>query len=109
MKYLILLLTGCTTIHTYVPDWPQNVKVNHSIVEYSQVFDTCYKYLTTFDKLMLAFPLACAEIDLDKNTCTITRTEDAFKFVVEHEEEHCKGGDHDGILQEYYNNWKGNK
>ena len=106
MKYLlILLLAGCTTIHTYVPGWPQNVAVIHRVVEPGEVMDACYKYLTTLDKLMLAFPLACAEIDLDKNTCTITRQQDASAFVIAHEEEHCKGGDHDDILQNYFNEW----
>lgn len=103
---LVLLLVGCSSIHTQVAGWPQDMKVTHHIVEYREVFDTCYKYLTTLDKLLLSVPLACAEIDLDNNTCDITRTKNTFQFVIDHEEAHCKGGDHDGILQALFAEWK---
>lgn len=103
---LALLLSGCSTIHTYVDGWPQDMKVTHRYVSFGDVMDTCYKYLTTLDKLMLGVPLACAEIDLGKNTCDITMMETPGEYILEHEEAHCKGGDHDGILQGLFDNWK---
>jgi hypothetical protein len=52
---------------------------------------------------MLSVCPTAAYVNLYTNTCDIYSLDGT---ATEHELAHCKGGDHDGALQRYYNNWK---
>lgn len=103
--FAVMVLAGCSTIHTYVEDFPQDLPIEYKVMEPGEVAAHCWQYLTTIQKLLLAIPLACAEIDLDAHRCTIIHYRDVAEWVMEHEEQHCRGGDHDGLLQAHFDEW----
>lgn len=104
-----LVLAGCSSIDKKVEGFPQDLKIEYKVVTPGEVFSHCWQYLTTLQKVLLSIPLACAEIDLDTRTCTIIHHENTGEWVMEHEVGHCRGGDHDGILQAYFDEWKAKK
>ena len=87
------LLMGCTTIGHAPPPagWPQ-LKIIEHYVTARQMADVCGKYSAWY-----MTTLACAEIDLDKNTCELWFSEEfAPAWITEHERLHCEGRDHPG-------------
>lgn len=99
MRTLILLLalTGCATVetHTAPRDWPQ-LTVRDNVVSGFEVVRHCYQYVPTWAKLLGSFPMACAEINFAALTCDIWRAHDATPDMIEHEQIHCRGGQHPG-------------
>ena len=53
-------------------------------------------------KLIGSLAMACAEVNFTAGTCDIYHMENTLKSVMWHEEAHCRGEDHDGILQAYF-------
>lgn len=112
MKTLIALLvstlTGCTSIHTYVDGWPELKTVVH-VVPDGQVYPSCSSLLSWWQKAIITLPLACSKISLDKGTCDIYVGETSTESTLQHELEHCKGGDHGDILQKGFDKWRAGK
>jgi uncharacterized protein YceK len=101
-----LLLSGCSSIHTYVQDWPELKTRIHTIPD-GDIYATCSKDLSWVTKYVLvALPLACAHINLPRKTCDIYVTETTTGPSLDHELAHCKGGDHGGISQAFFDRWK---
>jgi hypothetical protein len=106
----LLFLTACAPIHHQVKGWPQNMKVTVHTIPEEKIFKQCFNPpKTPIDVLLLQLPLACSWVNLTTNTCDIYVSPTTTKGTLEHEYKHCKGGDHGGILQRYYDNWKKNK
>lgn len=114
---LVLLFTGCTNvklqdvisdnkypegIETYVKDWPK-LKEEIKIVSYSDLYQKCAPHKPKGKEKGKIY--GCSEIDLMKKTCTIFLTEKHEKWALEHEQQHCKGGDHDNLLKNYHEKW----
>lgn len=93
-----MFLSSCTTIHTYVPNFPV-LKVTEHEVPVSTMLAKCYPGVPTWLKLLGAFPLGCASIDFNQGTCDIYVSSISPQSVLEHERAHCRGGDHFGELQ----------
>jgi hypothetical protein len=94
------LLTGCTSPHTRVENWPTLKVTVHEEPNYDRIYSMCYDGMPTWQRVMIPAIFACAWIDLGAGTCDV--------YVVngehlEHELQHCAGWDHDGILQGLYN------
>jgi len=102
---LCCALIGCTTIDKQVVSWPQNLKTTeHTNSGYWKVQTECFKDMPPVWKaLSLGLgTIQCTTVNLPKYTCDIyTIIGDAS----EHEKQHCKGGDHNGIFQEYFDRW----
>ena len=94
----LLLFTGCTTIHTQIPNFP-TLRVTEHQVPFSEMMAKCYPGMPLWMKLLGSFPLACAEFNFLNKTCDIYITPVSPDWVVEHEREHCTGGDHFGEVQ----------
>lgn len=56
-------------------------------------------------KLLGGVAMACAYVNLDTMTCDIYHMPNPSVVDIEHEVAHCNGGDHDGILQKYFDGW----
>jgi hypothetical protein len=98
------LLYSCLPITTRVEGWPQDLSIRvHKNVGFVEVQEKCYPSVPLHCKLMGGFAFQCAVIDLDQKTCDIYTI---WGEASEHELSHCRGGDHDGLLQAYFDRWK---
>ncbi len=101
---LAAMLFSCLPITTKVEGWPQDLTIRvHKNVGFVEVQEKCYPSIPLPCKLMGGFAFQCAVIDLDQKTCDIYTI---WGEASEHELSHCRGGDHDGILQAYFDRWK---
>lgn len=101
-----LMLQGCATVNTdQVKDWPK-LEIRHHTLSFFEIQGKCWKHMPFYYKILGSFAFGCAEVDLDKKTCDIYLMKDALPEHREHEEEHCRGEDHDGMLQSYFDGWK---
>lgn len=105
----LLFTTGCTTINKQVDGWPSDMKVTKHEVGFWEVQERCWKDLPWYWKLTLPIAGACTNLNLDTNTCDIYYPKGVSNEVMAHELAHCTGGDHDGMLQEYFDKWKASK
>lgn len=103
---IIALLPACTTIHEYVEDWPKLDTQVH-VVPAGEIFARCYQYAPVWQKLLGGVPLACAEIFFSKGECHVWVAENTTPETLEHEVEHCRGGDHDSLLQDALTAYRG--
>lgn len=101
----ILLLSACTTIDKQIKDWPKLTIKKHEMT-FFDLQGKCWKHMPVMYKLLGGFAFACAEVNLDAGTCDIYHLHSPSKTDIEHEESHCTGGDHDDILQKYFDGWK---
>lgn len=95
---MVVALSGCATLideHTAPRDWP-TLTVKDNVVSGFEVIGRCYKYQQTYMKLLGSIPFACAEINFAELTCNIYRAYDASPEILEHEQIHCRGGQHPG-------------
>lgn len=104
-----LVLAGCTHIDRYVEGWPQDMKVVEVRTGFWDVQAECWAGIPFLFKLMLPVVLACTNVNLDTNTCTIYTYYDLDPETDAHERAHCKGGAHDDGLQDYFNEWTAKK
>ena len=112
MRTLLLLLTavmltGCTTIHTQVTNFPTLTVTEHQM-SFSEMISKCYPGVPLWLKLLGSFPLACAEFNFPKATCDIYVTDISPNWIIEHERAHCQGGDHFGEVQDMLDNYNKN-
>ncbi len=101
----ILILTSCTTIDKHVEDWPE-LKTAEHIAGFWEIQQRCYGSVPILYKLLGGVAMGCAYYDLDAKTCDIYVPFDATKTLLEHEREHCKGGDHNGAQQKVFDAWR---
>jgi hypothetical protein len=95
---LLALLAGCAMFVTHenaAPDWP-TLEVRHHKVSGFEVIWRCYNYQSWAMRLSGGIPMACAEINFAARTCDIYAAHDADAGIIEHEETHCRGGQHPG-------------
>lgn len=104
---LILLLSGCATIDKQVEGWPTGMRIVEHEVGFWGVQVKCWEHLPIVYKFLGGMALACAEVNLSAMTCDIYRMNYSPDVVVAHEVAHCNGGDHDGVMQRYFDEWKG--
>lgn len=104
---LLLMLTGCTTIDKQVVGWPSGIKVVKHEVSFWDVQKKCWEHMPIAYKLLGGVAMACAYVNLDTLTCDVYHMPSPSKADVDHEVSHCNGGDHDGILQRYFDAWRG--
>ncbi len=111
----LLAIAGCSTvklpdissnsvegIESYVKDWPLlTEKIEH--LSYSELHQKCGSQKPKGAEQAKIF--GCSEINLVNKTCTIFLPNNYESWALAHEKEHCKGGDHDNIIQDYYNKW----
>jgi hypothetical protein len=101
---LVFLLAGCQAMEPRVPNFPKlDVTVNEINIFKLQYY--CYGYVPLGYKLLGAISTGCAEINFSKNSCTVYVPTWAPDYILEHELEHCAGGDHNGRLQQMYDNY----
>ena len=100
-----LSLAGCTTIDKQIVGWPKLSIKKHEMT-FFDVQGKCWKHMPIAYKLLGGFAMACAEVNLDAGTCDIYHMKNPSKTDIDHEISHCNGGDHDGILQKYFDSWK---
>ena len=104
---LVILCSSCTSIETRVAGWPQDMKITvHKNTPWLDIQKICWQGMPTWRKVLLSVCPTAAYVNLNTNTCDIFVLGD--EDPTEHELDHCKGGDHDGALQRYYDNWKKN-
>lgn len=102
---LAIILGGCTSIEKRVEGWPQDMVIRvHKNTPFMDIQRICWQGMPTWRKLLLSVCPTAAYVNLNTNTCDIYVLDDSEP--TEHELEHCKGGDHDGALQRYYDAWK---
>lgn len=102
----VLLLAGCATrIERQVEGWPtERIKVRvHENVGFLKVQQLCWGYVPLWRKMLGHISSQCTVVNLDALTCDVYTIEDP---AIEHEFEHCRGGDHDGTLQRVFNIWQ---
>lgn len=99
-----VLLAGCSFNTGYVQGWPliptENIAVHR--VPYGDMLKACEINPLAF---LISFPMGCARVNLYKNRCDVYVPEDPPLWIVQHELEHCNGGDHFGVLQAHYDAW----
>lgn len=114
--FFIITLGGCSTvklpdissnksvegIESYVKGWPQLTE-DVKYLNYSELHQKCGPHKPKGKEQAKIF--GCSEINLINKTCTIFLPANYEQWALDHEKEHCKGGDHDNILQDYYNKW----
>lgn len=95
---LLLPTSACASMvdTSRIPqDWPK-LQVLIREVSDGEVLTRCFKYVSPLGKVLLSVPMACAEVSFLTKTCVIYITKDAAPEVLEHEMDHCRGGDHPG-------------
>jgi hypothetical protein len=101
------VVIGCTTIDAQVEGFPQDLEVRvHKNVGLFAVTKKCWEHLPTWRKLLGSVCTQVAWIDLNSRTCDIYTT---AGDATEHEVAHCRGGDHDGQLQAFFDQYRGIK
>lgn len=103
---IICSLVSCTTIDKQVYGWPTDIKVVKHELGFLDVQAKCWEHMPAVYKLLGGIAMACAEVNLYTKTCDIYHMKNPARADIEHELAHCYGGDHDGILQKYYDSWK---
>ncbi|ANI99648.1 hypothetical protein A8O14_05870 [Polynucleobacter wuianus] len=101
----LLLLQSCTSIGSHVQGWPQlQVSVHETSI--LEVNAQCWKYLPLANKNLGSISFGCSIYNLNRQTCDIYIPKGAPQSILEHEMEHCSGGDHlDHSLEEAFNEW----
>ena len=107
MRKLLLLLTllaaGCTTIgHVEPPADRPLLTVREHAVPPAVVWQHCYPFVPTWQKLLGAVPEGCAVIRFDAMTCDIylpTIDGTVAERILKHERDHCELRDHFGTSQ----------
>lgn len=94
---IAIALQGCATVyeHNAAKDWPK-LTIRDNVVSGVEVIRHCYQYVPTWAKVLGTIPMACAEINFHTRTCDIWRARDASEDIIEHEQIHCRGGEHPG-------------
>ena len=98
---ILLLLSGCTTIDKQIAGWPI-LSVQYHELGFWEVQSKCWEHIPTMYKLLGGVAMACAEVNFDAGTCDIYHLRNPSKTDIEHELSHCRGGDHGGVLQKYF-------
>jgi hypothetical protein len=91
---LVATLVGCTTVSTEDVVFRNAIPPTIHHVYFGEMLARCYKYTPLWIKLLGGIPFACAEWDLNKNTCDIYISENAPDWMLKHELEHCNGFGH---------------
>ena len=107
MRKLLLILTlficGCTTIgHVEPPADRPFLTVREHAVQPTIVWQQCYPFIPTWQKLLGAVPEGCAVIRFDAMTCDIylpTIDGTVAEWALAHERLHCELRDHQGSTQ----------
>ena len=101
--FFVLILSGCSTLDKKVDGWPQDMKITvHKDAGFWGVQVKCWPDLPWYYKVAGSVAIQCTQVSLPFNTCDIyTWGQDASQ----HEIDHCKGYDHDGIYQKYFDKW----
>lgn len=94
----LIALTGCTGMQAQVADWPA-LEIRTHTVAAGEIFGRCAPYIPVWQRLLGVLPLACAEIDLSAATCDVYIADTSTPDTIAHELEHCRGADHNGVLQ----------
>ncbi len=89
-------------IESYVKNWPTLIE-SIEYLNYSDLHQKCGQQKPKGKENAKIY--GCSEINLAKKTCTIFLPTNYESWALEHEREHCKGGDHEGLLQDYYDKW----
>ncbi len=89
-------------IDSYIENFPM-LREEIVILEHQEMLSKCEPNKPKGKRHAQVF--ACSGIDLDKKTCKIYLPKNYEQWALEHEKEHCKGGDHDNILNEYHQKW----
>ena len=92
-------------ITTYVENWPKLDQRLH-YVTFLEINDRCWADMPWYWKVMGGIALACTHVDFEAGTCDVYVTSGSPPFIVDHEIEHCHGGDHDGTLRDALGRWK---
>lgn len=85
-----------------IEGWPE-LKVSRHKVGLGEIQELCGKHLTAMQFLISPIQVACAVVYFAKKLCDIYYIADVF---LPHEEDHCRGKDHNGVLQEAFDRWK---
>lgn len=104
LAFVAALLGGCSSIETRIEDFPE-LAVSYHEVSHEEIVRRCHAGMPPWMKALGGIPMACAEINFRTKTCSIYWTA-AFAGEKKHEEEHCRGGDHDGMLKKKWENYK---
>lgn len=109
-----ILLGGCSSleydpnkpyvagIHKYIDDFPELIVIKNVVNQ-----DEIEKICITKQNLSYSQEIvACASISFEKKTCTIYLPKRYRQWMLDHEQAHCRGGDHDGVLEESFDRWK---
>jgi len=97
------LLVACQTMQPRIENMPKlDITVNE--VGFFELQRQCYTYVPLWMKLLGSVSFGCAIIDFNKNTCTVYVMPN-HPAALEHELEHCAGGDHDDQLRKAYDNY----
>jgi hypothetical protein len=100
-----LVLSSCSIISYQVDDWPELTITVHD-TSLAELNATCWSSLPVVKKMLGAVVFGCAMYDLDKKTCDIYIMPNSPRFILDHEIEHCMGGDDaDGSEEKVLSNW----
>lgn len=103
LSMLLIAVVGCTTIsHREPPQDRPLLSVREHAVPPAVVWQQCYQFVPTWQKLLGAVPEGCAILRFDLMTCDIylpTINGAISQSVLEHEREHCRLKDHFGTTQ----------
>lgn len=100
---MVLLLVACYPMQPRIANMPK-MDITVKEVDFLELQSQCYTYIPLWLKLLGALSFGCAIYNFNQNTCTIYVLPDS-DTALEHELEHCAGGDHNGQLQRDYNNY----
>lgn len=106
MLLLSMLLSGCTTIDKQIVGWPTDIRIVKHEMGFWDVQAKCWGHMPTLYKVLGGITMACAEVNLTTKTCDIYHLPNPSDVDMQHEVSHCNGGDHDGILQQYFDTWR---
>ena len=101
----VFLLSGCTTMLPEKPveGWPKDIEIRlHEGAGLYTVQSECWGSLPWYWKAAGSFAWQCATVNLPMRTCDIYTV---MGKASEHEYGHCRGMDHDGLLQDYFDRW----
>ncbi len=109
-----ILLGGCSSleydpnkpyvagIHKYIDGFPELTVIKNLVNQ-----DEIEKICTTKDNLRYSEEIvACASISFENKTCNIYLPKRYRQWMLDHEQAHCRGGDHGGVLQAAFDRWK---
>lgn len=103
------LLGACSTMPDVQVAGLEHLKVTEHEASQLQTTATCTRLMGMPVALMLlALPIACANIDLDRWACDLYYSNATGWLSLHHEREHCAGKWHDDGLQNYRDAWRSN-